>query len=111
MSLKKLDDNLTVSGQILPTDVKTLGEQGYKALICNRPDGEAANQPSKDEMEAAAQQAGLTFHYIPVTRETLSPQIAAEFGKILSETDGKVHAYCGSGARSTMLWQLSQNHS
>ena len=46
-----------ISGQIRPEDVTALAEAGFVALINNRPDGEAPDQPGSAEIEAAAQAA------------------------------------------------------
>ena len=55
MDLKKISEALSVSEQIHPDDVATLARRGFGAIICNRPDGEAADQPTHEEMEQAAQ--------------------------------------------------------
>ena len=67
MDIKRITDSLSVSGQIQPEDMAKLARRGFRAVVCNRPDGEAADQPSQKEMAAAAQAAGLEFLYLPVT--------------------------------------------
>ncbi|MBN7799131.1 bifunctional protein tyrosine phosphatase family protein/NAD(P)/FAD-dependent oxidoreductase [Parahaliea mediterranea] len=111
MDIKTLDTELTVSGQILPEDVDTLARRGVRCLICNRPDGEGADQPNFAEIERAAQAAGIAVHYLPVTTGAVTDDQAARFGALLSAADGPVHAYCRSGMRSTTLWALSRGDS
>jgi len=54
MKINKITHYVSVSPQIKPEDVKTLAEQGFKSIICNRPDGEDPDQPNFAEIEAEA---------------------------------------------------------
>jgi len=55
MDIKPISEQLSLSEQLQLSDVKTLAEQGYRSIICNRPDGEGADQPTFDEIKAAAE--------------------------------------------------------
>ena len=46
MDIKRLTDDISVSGQIGPDEVEGLAAQGFTTLINNRPDGEMIGQPS-----------------------------------------------------------------
>lgn len=107
MDLKKISEALSVSGQIQPDDVAKLARHGFGAIICNRPDGEAADQPTHEEMEKAAQKAGLAFLYLPVTPGIVTDDTAAAFKKALTELPGPVLGYCRTGTRTTTLWSLA----
>jgi sulfide:quinone oxidoreductase len=78
---------------------------GFRAVICNRPDAEAADQPGHREMAKAA--AGLEFRYLPVTPGIVTDETAVAFGQALGELPGPVLAYCRTGTRSATLWSLS----
>ena len=108
MTTHKLTDALSVGPQIAPPDIAALKAQGFRAIICNRPDGEGADQPTFAEIEAAAQQAGLEARYIPVRTGLVRDEDAAAFDAALAELPGPVFAYCRSGTRSTTLWALAQ---
>lgn len=108
MERKQLTDMLSIGPQILPDDVAALKEAGFRAIICNRPDGEGADQPSQDEMALAAQAAGVEFRYLPVTPGIVTDEAADAFGKTLGELPGPVFAYCRTGTRSATLWSLSE---
>ena len=105
---RKLTDGLSVSPQIPPEAMRDVAAAGFRAVIVNRPDGEEPGQPSTDDMEAAARDAGLEFRRLPVTMPSLSGQDAAAFDAALDELPGPVLAYCRTGTRSTALWALSQ---
>jgi sulfide:quinone oxidoreductase len=108
MERKQLTDMLSIGPQILPDDVAALKEAGFRAIICNRPDGEGADQPSQEEMALAAQAAGVEFRYLPVTPGIVTDETADTFGKTLGELPGPVFAYCRTGTRSATLWSLSE---
>ena len=59
-------------------------------------------------MQAAAERAGLGYHYIPLGRDGVSSQMVAETEAALEGSAGPVLAFCRSGTRSTPLWALSQ---
>lgn len=108
MELKRINDHVSVSGQIQPEDVKTLKDLGFTAIVNNRPDGEAPDQPAGAEIEAAASDAGLAYHAIPLGRDGVNPEMVAQTKAVLEGSDGKVFCFCRSGTRSTTLWALSQ---
>ena len=54
MDIKALTPNLSVSPQILASELQAVADAGFKALICNRPDGEGVDQPSFHEIAQAA---------------------------------------------------------
>ncbi|WP_425100566.1 TIGR01244 family sulfur transferase [Tropicibacter sp. S64] len=108
MEFKTINEDITVSPQIAPSDLPEIAAAGYRSVICNRPDGEGADQPSFDEIAAAAANAGLQVRYLPIVSGTVTDQDAEDFGKALRELPGPVFAYCRTGTRSATLWSLSQ---
>ena len=68
MNPKTIDRNLSVSEQIASQDIAAIASAGFKSVICNRPDGEGADQPVFAEIETAARAAGLTAAYLPIRR-------------------------------------------
>ena len=108
MDIKKIDKEISVSPQIAPSDLQALAEAGFKAVICNRPDGEGNDQPLFHEIEEAAQAAGLSAHYLPVETGKVGDEDAEHFGELLDSLPKPVLAYCRSGTRSVTLWSLSR---
>ncbi|MEQ9694441.1 TIGR01244 family sulfur transferase [Shimia sp. SDUM112013] len=108
MEARKISDQISVSPQILPDDVKTIAEMGFRSIICNRPDGEGADQPTFEEVEAAARQLGLECKYLPVVSGKVQDEDAAAFGTAMMELPGPIFAYCRTGTRSATLWSLAQ---
>lgn len=108
MDLKRINDHVSVSGQIQPGDIAALKAAGFTTIINNRPDGESPDQPPGAEIEAAAKAAGLAYHAIPLGREGVSPQMVEQTKAALEASTGPVFCFCRSGTRSTTLWALSQ---
>jgi sulfide:quinone oxidoreductase len=108
MDIKTITDDLSVSPQIAPGDLAAIKAAGFRAVICNRPDGEGADQPNFDEIEAAARAQGLAARYLPITSGMVRDQDAGDFGRALRELPGPVLAYCRTGTRSATLWSLSE---
>lgn len=108
MDLKRINDHVSVSGQIQAEDVATLKDLGFTAIVNNRPDGEAPDQPLSADIEAAAKAAGLAYHYIPLGRDGVNPDLVAQTRAVLEGSDGPVFCFCRSGTRSTTLWALSR---
>ncbi|ODR99270.1 NAD(FAD)-dependent dehydrogenase [Methyloceanibacter methanicus] len=109
MDLKRISDALSVSGQISPADVAELKAQGFRSIVCNRPDGEGADQPTFEEIHEAADAVGLAARYLPVKSGLVQDDDAVAFGAALRELPGPVFAYCRTGTRSVTLWSLSQS--
>lgn len=104
MNYFKLSDTVAVSGQITPDVVRLIAEAGYKVLINNRPDGEEPGQPTSAEIAAAAQAAGLEYHYLPVTAMDFPGEYAGQMADFFDDVEHPVFAFCRSGTRCTNLW-------
>ena len=107
MQLHVIDATLAVAAQMQPEELAGLAEQGFAAVICNRPDGEEPGQPPLDDMRRAAQEDGLAFHHIPVAGGLFPPAAVAAFAAIRRGTQGKVLAYCRTGTRAASLDALA----
>lgn len=105
---KTINDDFAVAGQLDPEQMSAIAEAGFKAVICNRPDGEAPAEPQFDAISAAAAAAGLEARYIPVSNQVgLTPENVTDMKAALSEMPGPVLAYCRSGARSAKLYEIA----
>ena len=106
--VKQVSKEFSVSAQITADEIRGLAEQGVRSLICNRPDGEGADQPNVTEIEAAAAEAGMALVYLPVISGKFSGKDVSDFLAALQRLPAPVHAYCRTGTRSITLWALSQ---
>ncbi|MDQ9169654.1 TIGR01244 family sulfur transferase [Oxalobacteraceae bacterium R-40] len=108
MDVRHLTFELSVSPQITPADVPALKELGFRSIICNRPDGEAGDQPLFGEIENAAKECGMNIHYLPAESGKVTDEQGQEFGALLAISPKPVLAYCRTGMRSSTMWALAQ---
>jgi len=106
MDIRKITDELSVSPQIGVADVAAIAAAGFRAVICNRPDGESADQPRSDDVATAVKASGMEWRMLPVTQVTRADVDA--FGGLLTELPKPVLAFCRSGTRCATLWSLSE---
>ncbi len=109
MDLKKITDKVSVSPQITAKDMEAIKAAGFRAIICNRPDGEGADQPSFEEIETAARNAGIEARYVPVTSGMVKDEDVSAFSAALKDLQRPVLAYCRTGTRSATLWSFHES--
>lgn len=108
MDIRRVSDAVAVSPQIEVDDVAKVKQAGFSVIVNNRPDGEADDQPTGSEIEAAAAEAGLAYFSIPMVPGAITHEMIDELNAVLDRADGPVFAFCRSGTRSVTLWALSQ---
>ena len=108
MDVRKLTDDVFVAPQIEASDIPALAARGFRTIICNRPDGEALEQPSFSEIEKAATAHGVTIRYQPVRSGSISDADVLAFQEAINGLPKPLLAYCRSGTRCTALWSLSE---
>jgi uncharacterized protein (TIGR01244 family) len=106
--LRQLDDKTLVSGQITPAEVPGLKQRGVTMIVNNRPDDEDAGQPLAADIEAAAEQAGIAYRFIPIARGIGPADVDAMRGAMRECGDGKLLAFCRSGNRSALVWAVAR---
>ena len=105
--MRQLEEGVSVSGQIRAEEVAQLATRGIRLIVNNRPDGEAPDQPSGEEIGAAAAAAGVEYRHIPITQ--LTPEAIEQMRQALADAPGPVLAFCAVGTRSTYLWALARS--
>jgi sulfide:quinone oxidoreductase len=105
--MQEITDGIFAAGQIGPADIAQAKAMGITTVICNRPDGEAFDQPTAAEVKAAAEAAGMAFHYLPLAPGGLTDDLIEGMRDAIMEATGPILAYCRSGSRSASLWALA----
>jgi len=108
MDIRQITLDYSVAPQIEAEDFPALREAGFTDVICNRPDDEIGPDQQSERMRVAATEAGLSFHFNPVTNGGLTRGNLTDQAGVLADATGPVLAYCRSGTRSTIVWALSQ---
>lgn len=108
MTITKITPDYSVSTQISVEEVDDIAAQGYRSIMCNRPDGESADQTPVAEIRARAEELGLAFAFVPVISGGVAPQNVTAFEEALAELPAPVLAYCRSGTRCRTLWSMAK---
>ena len=108
MDMRQITPTYFVAPQIDSADMADIAAAGITLIIANRPDSEVPTTHQADAMEAAARAAGIEFVRLPLTHQTMTPDIVGQQSSLISEADGMVLAYCASGTRSTIAWALGE---
>lgn len=108
MEIRTLVPGYAVAPQVEPSDMAAVAAAGFGTVICNRPDAENPSERGSERMRAAAEAAGLTYVFNPVTPGQITPENIALQGEALEAAEKPVLAYCASGNRSSVVWALSQ---
>ena len=82
MEGKKINDNITVTGQITPEMLKQAANEGFKSILNLRASGEEGFMSDEGKQ---AEAAGLTYLNIPVKKEEISDELTSQ---VLKEIDG-----------------------
>lgn len=107
MEIRRVNEDFAVAGQIAPVQVAGIANAGFKSIVCNRPDTEDGAVPH-DEMEKAAQEAGLEFRFLPVVSGAITEENVRDMAAALDDLPPPILAYCRSGARCLNLYALVQ---
>ncbi|MBE0453763.1 TIGR01244 family sulfur transferase [Roseovarius autotrophicus] len=108
MDLRKITEDFSVSPQIEVADVPDIAEAGYRAILCNRPDGEEMGQPVYEAVAEAARAAGLQVQFLPIISGQMTRTDAEAFSTALDTLPKPILAYCRTGTRCTVMWSMTQ---
>ena len=104
MDIKTLNRDFAISPQIDLADLPAIAAQGYKAIICNRPDNEEKGQIAATELREAAERLGLEFAHAPAVSGAITDANVEAMASALARLPRPILAFCRSGARSTKLY-------
>lgn len=96
----KINDEVTVGPQPSEAEIQQLREQGFKAVVNFRTDGEEDQPLSPDDEANAVESAGLRYLSIPVSMQSMGPELVDQFREKYAELPKPVFAHCKSGKRA-----------
>lgn len=111
MDIRRIDETISVAPQLSVDDIAEAAKLGFRTLVANRPDGEEPGQPAMADIEAAAQENGMEWVYLPVESGNILDNDVDRFDAMIREAEKPVLAFCRSGTRCTVLWALSSARS
>jgi len=97
MEGKRINDDITVTGQIPPEGLKQAAREGFKSVLNLRAPDEEGFMPDEEQQAKAA---GLTYVNIPVKKEEISDEMTSQVLKEIDELPKPVLVHCASGMRA-----------
>lgn len=108
MNFRELDRQVLVADSAMRAgDMADAVAKGVTLAVNNRPDGEAADQLSAAELEAAARAAGLDYVHLPIDGPLSGDKVEA-LGEAMKGAEGRVLLFCLTGTRSAYLWAMAR---
>lgn len=98
---------VAVGGQPTAEDLRSLRNRGVSTVVNLRLPTEADGSLAPDAEGDAARAAGLAYHHIPVTIESLGPAPVERLRAAIEASDGPVYVHCGAGQRACSLSLLA----
>ncbi|MDI1313457.1 TIGR01244 family sulfur transferase [Prosthecobacter sp.] len=106
--LTRITDQVFLTSQLKPGDMRFLRQQQIQTVIDMRPDGEVTDQPSSEEIQRAAKASGMEFHYIPVPHDKIPDEAVGSLQSVLRDIDKPAVLYCRTGRRAVRLYALAK---
>ncbi len=107
LEIRKVTESFSVAPQLDAADFTAIAAAGFRHVLNNRPDGEMFGQLTSAEAEAAAADAGVTYHHAPFQGPPTEEAVNALEAQI-DAASGPVLAYCRTGTRSITAWAVME---
>lgn len=104
----KINEMLSVAGQISLDEIAAFAKQGYVTIINNRPDNEESGQLDHLTAETEAKKQGLDYRYQPIVSSAISRRDVIEFQNLLVREGKPILAHCRSGTRCYLMYALTR---
>jgi uncharacterized protein (TIGR01244 family) len=108
MRITQITPDYSVSPQIGADDVAAIAADGFRSIMCNRPDGESPDQTDVAVIRAEAEARGLAFSFVPVVSGAITDADLEDYRAAIDALPKPVLAYCRSGARCQNLWMMTR---
>ena len=96
----QINDQVTVGPQPTEAELKQLQEQGFKSIVNFRTEGEQDQPLSPDAEGEKVEAAGMTYLHIPVSMESMGPDLVDQFREKYDDLPKPLFAHCKSGKRA-----------
>ncbi|BAY11685.1 beta-lactamase hydrolase domain-containing protein [Calothrix sp. NIES-2098] len=99
-TIKKINDELAIAGQIAPEELKQLAQQGYKSVLNLRSPDE---QGFQDSEQLYTQLLGLHYANLPTKLTEINPQMALRVFQKIAEMPKPTLIHCDSAVRAIAM--------
>lgn len=103
-NVKKINDELTVAGQVMPEQLKQAAQEGFKSVLNLRaPDEKGFLRDEQQQAEAA----GLCYVNIPIKLEEISDELIHEVLSQIDKLPKPALVHCASAMRAVVIALLN----
>jgi uncharacterized protein (TIGR01244 family) len=99
-SFMKIDDDVSVGGQLNTSQLKQLAADGFKTVVNLQTDGETDQLLSPEAEGTKVRATGMQYVHFPVSMVTMNPEKVDEFRQKLKKWTAPVFVHCSSGKRA-----------
>lgn len=111
LQITKHSEAFSSCPQISPDDIAEVKSLGYKTIINARPDQEGgSNQPTSEDIKAAAEKAGLQYIHIPVVPNNIGANDIQLCSSFVDSAPTPILGFCRTGMRASNLYHSSQKN-
>jgi uncharacterized protein (TIGR01244 family) len=109
LAFRWLSSDFASAPQLTTDDVAAAAAAGFRSVVNNRPDLEGGPaQPTSQQIEQAAAEAGLAYAFLPVQSAYQSPAEIARMHELIAQLPKPVLGFCRSGTRTANLFRAAQ---
>lgn len=106
--IREIGKDLWTAPQLQEGDFAPVAARGFRTIINMRPDGEESGQPHAEDLQRAAEAAGLRYEFLPVVGGQFTEQNVVDFARQVKELPKPILTFCRTGTRCTNLWHIVQ---
>jgi uncharacterized protein (TIGR01244 family) len=99
-TIRKINDDLAIAGQITSEQLKQIAQAGYKSILNLRSPDEVGFQSSE---QLNPQLLDLLYVNLPVKATEINPQIALQVFQKINELPKPTLVHCDNGMRSATI--------
>lgn len=99
-TIRKINNELTIAGQISSEELKKLADEGYKSVLNLRSPDEIGFQSSE---QFYTQLLGLHYANLPIRITEINPSITTQVFKTISELPKPTLIHCDSSVRAIAM--------
>ncbi|MBD2212861.1 hypothetical protein H6G27_23735 [Nostoc linckia FACHB-104] len=99
-TIRKINNELTIAGQINSEELKKLADEGYKSVLNLRSPDEIGFQSSE---QFYTQLLGLHYANLPIKITEINPSITTQVFKTISELPKPTLIHCDSSVRAIAM--------
>ncbi len=99
MERLRLSNALSATGQLAVGDVASAKAEGFRSILCTRPDGEEAKQIPFAAIAAEAERQALAVRHVPIVSGQMTDADVTAFRAAIDDLPKPILGYCRSGRR------------